>query len=328
MSRVLLHILTGLIFIGMSNMGHAKDKLLTIDLPEHVVLESRTITLGSIAKLKSNNQSLISKVSRVVLGNIPRAGASLTINREAISGRLQRVDSTLSDRLIWKGSQKVKINSNYKSYTKESYTQKAEKYLNRVLSKRYFDVSTKLVGQYKDLQLPSGEVSVNIELGNKDRVSKRMSVWVDVNVENKHYTSIPVWFDVTAMDEVLELVSAQSASTNLQEHMLKPSIRNVALVSGIPETNITSVLGYRIVRDLPKGAVLTKSVLEEVPDVVKGQKVRVQANVGRVTLFAVARALQDGNRGDSIRVERLDGKDSYLAKVLDSGLAIVGDDYR
>ncbi|ODB95135.1 flagella basal body P-ring formation protein FlgA [Candidatus Thiodiazotropha endoloripes] len=328
MKSLILHMLIGLTFIGMSNSGYANDNLLTIELPNSVNLDSRTITLGDIAKLESKNQALVSKIARIVLGNVPHAGVSSSIDREAISKRLQRVDADIASRLVWKGSNKVTISSNYRSYNNESYTLKAENYLKQSLGNRYSDVTTKLVGQYKDLQLPSGKISLSINIRNKDRINKRMCVWVDVEIENKHYMSIPVWFDVTAMDEVLELVSAQPASTSLETHMLKSSTRNVALVTGVPLTEVSSVLGYRLARDLPKGAVLTQSVIEVIPDVVKGQTVRVQSSVGRVTLYAVARALQDGNRGDSIRVERLDGKDSYLAKVLDSGLAIVGDDYK
>ncbi|ODB85645.1 flagella basal body P-ring formation protein FlgA [Candidatus Thiodiazotropha endoloripes] len=328
MKSILLHLFAGLIFVGMSNTGYANNNLLTIELPSNVNLDSRTITLHDIAKINGDNQALINKLSRIALGILPRAGVRLTIDREAISERLQRVDSDIDSHLVWKGSNKVTISSNYKFYKNERYTLKAENYLKQSLSIRYSDVTTKLVGQYKDIQLPSGKVSLNIGIRNKHRISKRMCVWVDVEVDNKHYTSIPVWFDVTAMDEVLELITAQSASTPLEDHMLKPSIRNIALVTGIPLSEFSSVVSHRLVRDLPKGAVITRSVIEVVPDVVKGQKVRIQASVGRVTLYAIARALQDGNRGDSIRVERLDGKESYLAKVLDSGLAIVGDDFK
>ncbi|MGD9172496.1 MAG: flagellar basal body P-ring formation chaperone FlgA, partial [Candidatus Thiodiazotropha sp.] len=147
-------------------------------------------------------------------------------------------------------------------------------------------------------------------------------------IDDAHYTTLPVWFDVSAKAEVYELQQDLSAGTPLKAHMLKRTKRDIAAVNGEPVTALAVIEGQRLIRDLSQGTVLTNAALQPVPDVVRGQKLKVKASVGNVTLIAMARALEDGNRGDSIRVERLDGNDNYMARVLDIGLAVVEEDYR
>jgi flagella basal body P-ring formation protein FlgA len=110
--------------------------------------------------------------------------------------------------------------------------------------------------------------------------------------------------------------------------MLRKTMRDIAALSGEPVVALAAIEGKRVIRDLPGGAVLTQAALQPVPDVVKGQKLQVKASVGKVTLVAMVRALEDGNRGDPVRVERLDGSDDFMVRVLDPGLAVVEEDYR
>jgi flagella basal body P-ring formation protein FlgA len=101
--------------------------------------------------------------------------------------------------------------------------------------------------------------------------------------------------------------------------MLQKVPRDLALVSGVPLLDLKFLEGKRLSRDLPTGEVLTESVLELLPEVVKGEPVKVKVKVGQVTLIARARALQDGYLGDPVRVERMDGQDSYMTRVIDQG---------
>jgi flagella basal body P-ring formation protein FlgA len=302
--------------------------IIEIDLRDQVRLEGRTFTLGDIAKLDGMDSRLVSRLKRVLLSRTPRAGVSAQIDRVDVASRIDRLLPGVSKRVVWKGATQTRVQARYRRFGRQGYLDSAQHYLENWLGERFEDFVAKPVGSYEDLELPTGNVTMRAEVAHRDRLSKRMCVWIDLMIDEAHFNTLPVWFDVTAYAEVFELQRDLSAGTQLKPEMLMKAKHDLATVSGEPVVVLAAIDGQRLIRDLPGGSVLTETVLQSVPDVVKGQKLQVKASVGRVTLIALARALQDGNRGDPIRVEKLDGSDKYMARVLDTGLAVVEEDYQ
>jgi flagella basal body P-ring formation protein FlgA len=314
--------------VGTVEAGRTLTGTIEINMREQVRLQGRTFTLGDIAQLDGADSRLVSRLKRVLLGHTPRAGVTSQIERDAIASRIDRLSPGISKRVAWKGASKTRVQAQHRSFDRQAYLNSAQQFLDDWLGKRYKDFKAKPVGSYDDLQLPAGKVSIQAGVAQRVRVNKRMCVWIDLLIDDAHYTTLPVWFDVSAKAEVYELQQDLSAGTPLKAHMLKRTKRDIAAVNGEPVTALAVIEGQRLIRDLSQGTVLTNAALQPVPDVVRGQKLKVKASVGNVTLIAMARALEDGNRGDSIRVERLDGNDNYMARVLDIGLAVVEEDYR
>jgi flagella basal body P-ring formation protein FlgA len=317
-------ILSALLAVVMTaHAGSARDAEIEITLRDAVRLQGRSFTLGDIAALGGTDAGLASRLSRVLLGRTPRAGVSAKIDRNAVASRIDRLVPGVSKRVTWQGATLTRVQAQYRNYDRQAYLDTAQQHLDDWLAKRYPDFSARPVGGYDDLQLPAGKVTIQADVGRRERASKRMCVWVDLLIDEAHYTSLPVWFDVTAKAEVYELRRDLAAGIPLIADMLKKTMRDVAAVGDEPVSALDGIEGQRLIRNLSAGTVLTKALLQPVPDVVKGQRLRVRASVGNVTLFATARALEDGNQGEPIRVEKLDGSDSYMAKVLDAGLAVV-----
>lgn len=317
-----------LLVVGAVDAGRPLTGAIEISLRDQVRLQGRNFTLGDVAQLDGTDSRLVSRLEQVLLGRTPRAGVSAQIDRDAVASRIDRLLPGVSRRVIWKGAIQTRVQAQLRRIDRKQYLDTAQHYLDTWLGQRHEDFSAKPVGSYGDLQLPAGKVTIRAEVTRHDRASKRMCVWIDLQVDGAHYTTLPVWFDVSAKAEVFELQRDLSAGTPLKQEMLKKTKRDTAAVSGEPVSALTVIEGQRLIRDLPAGTVLTITALQPVPDVVKGQKLQVKATMGKVTLFATARALEDGNRGDPIRVERLDGSDDYMARVLDTGLAVVEEDYR
>jgi flagellar basal body P-ring formation protein FlgA len=311
-----------LLVTGMAVASPARSAV-EISLRDEVRLEGRTFTLGDIADLHDSDARRVSRLERVMLGRVPRTGVSTRIDRDAVTARLERAQPGISTELAWKGASAVRVQGVQQSFDRQVYLDEAQQRLDEWLKARYSDYSLRPVGRNEDLRLPAGEVALQTTILRADRVNRRMCVWVDLQVDGEHYSSIPVWFEVSAQSDVYTLRSAAGAGTQLGPRMLQRTRYDLAKVSGTPVVDLTRLEGQRLTRDMPEGAVLTEAVLQPVPDVVKGQQIRVRASVGKVTLVARARALADGNRGDPVRVERLDGQDSYMTRVIGDGLAEV-----
>lgn len=317
-----------LLAAGAVDAGPSIDAAIEVSLRDQIRLQGRTFTLGDIAELGGADSKLVSRLKRVLLGRTPRAGVSAQIKREAVASRIDRLLPGISKRVTWKGASQTHVQAQHHHFDRQAYLDAAQRHLDDWLDNHYREFAAKPVGSYEDLQLPTGKVTLKADVARRVRVSKRMCVWVDLLIDDTHYTTLPVWFDVTANAEVYELQRGLSAGTLLNPDMLKKAKRDIAAVSGEPVAALAVIEGQRLIRDLPGGTVLTKAALQPVPDVVKGQKLQVKASMGKVTLIATARALEDGNRGDPIRVERLDGSDNFMARILDIGLAVVEEDYR
>lgn len=317
-----------LLATGAVDAGQSIDAAIEVSLRDQVRLQGRTFTLGDIAELGGADTKLVSRLKRVLLGRTPRAGVSAQIKREAVASRIDRLLPGISKRVTWKGASQIHVQAQHHRFDRQTYLDVAQRHLDDWFDNHYREFATKPVGSYEDLQLSTGKVTLKADVAHRDRVSKRMCVWVDLLIDDTHYTTLPVWFDVTVNVEVYELQRDLSAGTPLIPDMLKKAKRDIAAVSGKPVAALAVIEGQRLIRDLPGGTVLTKAALQPVPDVVKGQKLQVKASMGKVTLIATARALEDGNRGDPIRVERLDGSNNFMARILDIGLAVVEEDYR
>jgi flagella basal body P-ring formation protein FlgA len=319
----------GLLFLsGAADAGRPLTGVIEITLLDQVRLQGRNFTLGDIAQLDGPDSRLVSRLKRIVLGHTPRAGVSAQVDRDAVASRIDRLSPGVSKRVAWKGPTRTHVQAQHRRFDREQYLDTAQRYLDNWLGQRHKDFKAKYIGSYDDLQLPAGKVAIRAEVARRDRLSKRMCVWIDLLIDETHYTTLPVWFDVSVKAEVYELTQDLSAGTSIKPEMLKKTKRDIAAVNGEPVSALGVIEGQRLIRDLPGGKVLTVAALQPVPDVVRGQKLQVKASVGKVTLIATARALEDGNRGDPIRVERLDGSDAYMARVLDTGLAVVEEDYR
>lgn len=84
-------------------------------------------------------------------------------------------------------------------------------------------------------------------------------------------------------------------------------------------TSISDVLELQLVRAMPAGEVFTDKHLKAARLIKRGQTVLVTQQVGRVTLQVEAEALEDGTKGDTIRLKRLVGKDSIEISALVTG---------
>ncbi len=317
--------LMALLGMGMSYEANAGSEANAVEirLHEEARLEGRTFTLGDIADLEFADAALASRLRGVMMGRVPRTGVAITIDRDAVVARAERAQPGIAKQLLWKGPMAVRVLGVHHAFDRQNYLDAAQQRLEDWLIAQYDDFSVRPVGRYEDLRLPAGPVDVQAELAGTQRLGKRMCVWIDVRVEGEHYTSVPVWFDVRVDGEAYVLRRDASSGALLIPEMLQSVPRDLAAISGVPVVDLSLLEGQRLTRDLAKGAVLTEGVLQPVPDVVKGQQIRVRSVVGKVTLFAKARALADGNQGDPVRVERLDGADSYMTRVIGNGLTEV-----
>lgn len=80
---------------------------------------------------------------------------------------------------------------------------------------------------------------------------------------------------------------------------------------------------YRFRRTMHEGAVLTWADVEAVPDVLRGQPVTIIAQQGRVEVSTTGIAMEDGSRGEQVRVKNPEYNRILEGRVQDRGTVVV-----
>ncbi|HHJ13918.1 MAG TPA: flagellar basal body P-ring formation protein FlgA [Gammaproteobacteria bacterium] len=313
-----------LVFVSGSGMARAHASSFELELRDKVLLQHRYYTLADVAVMRGADPALLKRLGRVRLGRVPRVGRLTRLDRTRIAQRLNRLIPGIRKYLGWRGAEFVEISSAQSELKKERYLGLAQAYLSDELGRKFIKHEIRPAGEYRTLYLPPGEVEMVPSRGSGGKIGKRTCVWLDISVSGEHYRTLPVWFDVAAFAEVLELQRDLPAGSVVDPRWVKRSVRDVANLRGTPLGVKDQLEGKRARRALSAGTVLVAEGIEPLPPVVKGQQVKVRSRAGNITLTLRARALEDGYPGDAIRLERLDGSDSYVAVVIGENLVAVG----
>ena len=133
-----------------------------------------------------------------------------------------------------------------------------------------------------------------------------------ITLKLKLYKKIPVTIKQIDRKETLE------ASDFLSE------LVNVAGLQGEPVTSVENINKFRSRIYLKAGEVLLKEMIEPVPLIYAGDKIRLNSVYGNVTVTMDAISKQDGSAGDKILVAT-PGNKQFRAKVIDPKNAIIAE---
>jgi flagella basal body P-ring formation protein FlgA len=101
------------------------------------------------------------------------------------------------------------------------------------------------------------------------------------------------------------------------------------LVDSLPDRQLLHMdqcIGQEAVEDLRPGTIMTAQLVNPVPLVKSGQLVTVNLRRGSVQLREVARALEQGSLGQTIRVRNENTRDMLDVTVIGAQEARLGDD--
>jgi flagella basal body P-ring formation protein FlgA len=104
---------------------------------------------------------------------------------------------------------------------------------------------------------------------------------------------------------------------------VRPETREVTHVTDAYFADSEDLPGKRVTRIVSPGTLLRASDVEAIPLVERGSGVMVTVVVGRVTVTSRAKALQDGELGDVIKVEDLTTGKRYPATVAGASLVVL-----
>lgn len=285
--------------LALLHAGALAGPRLTIELRPQVQSTGPSVLLGDVAAIRTSELPLIRTLVRLPLGAAPGAGQSATLERDALADWIARRAGLQPGDVEWRGAAATRVSSAAQFLGGEAVATAAEGHLRDWLRRLGWSAEVQLRRAPPDLHLPTGALRLQPRALGAAPPRRRMLVWVDVWVAQRFVRTVPVGFALSLPVEP-PLAGVPSQRTAALP-VLSAAFESPAGAPGPGDA-------------LPRRADAAAS-----PLVTRGQWAMLQSAVGIVRTEARVQVLQDGVRGDKVRVRHAASSAPMLARVTGPG---------
>jgi flagellar basal body P-ring formation protein FlgA len=179
------------------------------------------------------------------------------------------------------------------------------------------------VGTPEDIQVLSGQVTLEARRSVGRWPRSRVSVPVDIYVDGRVVRSATVWFSLSVSRNVLSYANDAAAGSLPMALKFASKDADVAALPAAPIADVHELDGKRLRRNVIAGAPVLPEDFEKVPDVDRRGRVDVVASFGSIRMQTKGTSASTGNIGDLVSV-LVDGAEAPVrARVTDKGVVDV-----
>jgi len=138
--------------------------------------------------------------------------------------------------------------------------------------------------------------------------------------KDNHEKRVYFKYDIDAKVKVLVANTALRRGTILEKDFFDEKFIKFTNFYDLPVLNIQ---GVELKTSIPIGKILTQRMIRKVPDIHRGDIITAEVRDGGVQLFITVVALQDGIKGEIIRVKRESGRKILNATVISNDKVLI-----
>lgn len=168
-----------------------------------------------------------------------------------------------------------------------------------------------VIGHPDDLRLPAGNIELKPRVAIHSWPRSRVSVPVDVYVAGRLVSTAVVWFALSLPASGQGYAASYAAGTDIRQLSLDTVTYDAAAIQGVVASLPSNGEPMRLRRNVRAGDPLRSEDFESLPDIVRGQHVRVAILSGSLRVTAQAIAIGSGSRGDKVNV-MVDGAEAAV----------------
>jgi len=293
-----------------------------IVLRPSAALPGSRYALGDVADVDAPDRALRERLSALPIGALPRQGYADTVTRAQLQARV-RSELRLDD-LQWSGANEVRVRGLGQRIDFGALADAAALELARALDSLALRFTLRPVGGAHAVAVPAGAYELAARPPANPVPSRRMSVLVDVRVDGAVYTTVPVWFAVSAVRGALVARAPLRAGEPLRPEDFVLDDVDVTRVASAPLPAHAALGELRARRALEPGTPLAAGNVEARPAVVRDERVAVLVERGPVTIETQGVATADARLGELVRVQNTDSRQTFAARVVGPGRVLVG----
>jgi flagella basal body P-ring formation protein FlgA len=148
---------------------------------------------------------------------------------------------------------------------------------------------------------PRGMVPIRLEIYDSGKLLKAMVFTVEVKI----------------FEDVVVTAKKLDRNEKISPDKLVVEYRDVTGFTDIYFKSPDQIGNQRTKSIIPKGRILGRSSLEDIPLINQGDKVKIVAEMGGIKVWACGRAREDGRLGEEIKITNMDSKKIITARVVD-----------
>lgn len=295
---------------------------LNVALHDEASVSKRVYVLADVATVRGDAEVVV-RLAGVELGRSPRPGYWANLTKHEIAARLEQALPGINKQVAWSGSETVRVSTVGVAQSATAIVEYARNALLQSLYRRFEHVDIELVNEPSDVILPAGQLQFAVSDLDNIAPTKRFAVWVDMSIDGEHFRSLPVWFRVTVLADVVTAGRDLERYEVLAQSDLGTSSVDITTISGKPVLDPAELVGLRVLKPVAAGRVLVDGLAEPAPPIQEGQVIDVVASAGRIMLRSKAIALADGELDERIAVQSRSSGERYFATVVAPGHAQV-----
>ncbi|TWH45356.1 flagellar basal body P-ring formation chaperone FlgA [Sporomusa sp. KB1] len=299
----------GIFFTGQS----VRAQELTVRIPQEAAITGQYFTLGDIASINGDDTERIDSLRHIRLGHTPRPGQSYVLAGDILMARIRAAHVDLSG-IAWQLPPQLKVTALAQSISGQQLVEQAKQYLRACLTGEVMITSA---GQPQDIQVPPGEIAFNMALPYGIRYNAPTNVSIDVQVAGRSFSTAMLRFDIKKYQQVAIANRLLNANEPITADNIIFERRDIGrLVPGY-FTEVDKILGLPVKRQLAPGVVITENMLGQTVLIRRGKPVTITAKNGGIEVIVSGTALQDGSKGEFIRVKNINSQKVIICQVID-----------
>lgn len=201
----------------------------------------------------------------------------------------------------------------------------ARHYLLRRLQTVAGEVDVKVASVPADVTVPPGTPVLRVrELGALP-LRSRMVLWVDVVSDGGYSRPVPVPLALQVLQRVMVASRDLGAGELAGTDDVAVQVRDVVALGGASAPPFESGVQARLRKDVAAGAVVLQADLLSSAGVLRGDRVRLLAGAGGMSVESAALALSDGEPGQRVMVRPVQGQAAVRARVAGAGIVRLED---
>lgn len=253
----------------------------TVELLPVAEVSRETVKLGDVARLNSPDLALMRSLVDLPVGRAPAAGQAAVVQRDVLEAWVRR-RLPGEQSLEWRGAEQSRVSRLSRELQPDEIGKAAVQALRSWLADRGIEGEVQVRHAIRAVPVPAGEIRLQVRSLEHAQLGPRMLVWVDAWAGGNYIRSVPVSLAVAWTEPPLSSA------------LHSPSAGSVGRGTGA-------------------------SAISEQPWVLRGEWASLRTIAGAVLLESRVEVLQDGRRGQKVRVRQPGAAALVFAKVVAPG---------
>ena len=295
-----------------------------ITLNRTALATGKQVLLADVAAFSGFDDEEIRELGAIVVGRAPDPGIAKIFSRNQVRQAFENSGFDMAA-IEWRGANASRIEALGVEVDWPQVVQTARAHIDLQLQDRYFDYELEPASITQRVVIPRGEAVLKPWLRPFDKPKARIGVWVDIEIDGRAYTAVPVWFKIAARQMVAVADKAFDAGDPIDLADVHLEYRDVSMLDRMPHRSLPQLVGKQAAVSLQLGEVISLDAVETPPAVRAGSQVAVIAASGPVEVRSLAVAQRNGEMSEVIPVTSVDSGERYDAVVVGTATVRVRD---